>query len=106
MAHGIFVKCAGGLVDVHGLSSLIGIESTSPASDGEFFFFFFLFDIYLFVCFWLHWASVAVHGFFSSCGERGLLRSCGTPASHCSGFSCCRAGALGMWASAVAACGL
>ena len=45
MAHGIFVKCAGGLVEVPGLSSLIGIESTSPALEGEFFF---LFDIYLF----------------------------------------------------------
>ena len=41
------MKCAGGLVDVHGLSSLIGIESTSPASDGEFFFFFFFL---IFIC--------------------------------------------------------
>ena len=69
------MKCAGGLVEVHGLSSLIGIESTSPALEGEFFFF--LFDIYLFVCFWVHWAFVAVHGFFSSCGEREVLSSCG-----------------------------
>ena len=38
VAHGIFVKCAGGLVEVPGLSSLIGIESTSPALEGEFFF--------------------------------------------------------------------
>ena len=74
------MKCAGGLVEVHGLSSLIGIESTSPALEGEFFFF--LFDIYLFVCFWVHWAVVAVHGereVLSSCGERGLLGSCGAP---------------------------
>ena len=74
------MKCAGGLVEVHGLSSLIGIESTSPALEGEFFFF--LFDIYLFVCFWVHWAFVAVHGereVLSSCGERGLLGSCGAP---------------------------
>ena len=26
---------------------------------------------------------------FSSCGEQGLLSSCGMRASHCSGFSCC-----------------
>ena len=28
---------------------------------------------------------------FSSCGEQGLLSSCGAPASHCGGFSSCRA---------------
>ena len=30
---------------------------------------------------------------FSGCRERGLRSSCGAPASHCSGFSCC-----GTWA--------
>ena len=28
-------------------------------------------------------------------GESRLVSSCGGRASHCSGFSCCRAGALG-----------
>ena len=42
---------------------------------------------------------------FSSCGERGLLR-CGAWASHCGGLSCCRAQALGVQASVVAAGGL
>ena len=28
---------------------------------------------------------------FSSCGKQGLLSSCDTQASHCGGFSCCRA---------------
>ena len=44
---------------------------------------------------------------FSSCGELGLaaLRR-GEWASHCSGFSCCGAWALGMRASVVVACGL
>ena len=32
---------------------------------------------------------------FSSCGRRGLLCSCGSWASHCSGFSFCRAPAVG-----------
>ena len=32
---------------------------------------------------------------FSSCSERGLLPNNGAQASHCSGFSCCRAQALG-----------
>ena len=35
------------------------------------------------------------HGLFSSCQKWGLLVSCGTKASHCGGFSCCRAEALG-----------
>ena len=32
---------------------------------------------------------------FSSCSKRGLLFSWGEQASHCGGFSCCRAQALG-----------
>ena len=31
--------------------------------------------------------SSLVHGLFSSCGERGLLSSCGVWASHCGGLS-------------------
>ena len=34
-------------------------------------------------------------GLFSSCGEWGLLSSCGAGTSHCSGFSYCRAQVLG-----------
>ena len=36
----------------------------------------------------------------------GLLSNCGARASCCSGFSCCRAWALGTWTSVVAARGL
>ena len=43
---------------------------------------------------------------FSLASARGLLSSCSGRASHCSGFSCCRAQALGYGASAVAARGL
>ena len=42
----------------------------------------FLKGFYLFVYFWLFWVFVAVQ----------LFSSCGTWDSHCSGFSCCRAG--------------
>ena len=38
--------------------------------------------------------SSSMYGLFSSCGEQGLLSGCGTQASHCSGFSCCRAQTL------------
>ena len=43
---------------------------------------------------------------FSSCGEQGATLCCGARASHCGGFSCCGAGALGTWASVVVAHGL
>ena len=42
---------------------------------------------------------------FSSCSEWGLL-CCGERASHCGGFSCCGAWALGSRASVVVARGL
>ena len=50
--------------------------------------------IYLFVfdCTW----TWLLRGLFSSCGEQGLLSSCGVQASHCGGLSCC-----GAWASVV-----
>ena len=38
---------------------------------------------------------MAVRRLLSSYGERGLLSSCGVRVSHCSGFSCGRAQALG-----------
>ena len=43
---------------------------------------------------------------FSNRGEQGLLPSCGAWASHSSGFSRCRAWALGGLAPGVAAQGL
>ena len=68
----------------------------------------------LFVCLFL--AALGLHcsaRAFSSCGERGATLRCGAQASHCSGFSCCRARALGaraqwLWlaGSAVVARGL
>ena len=36
----------------------------------------------------------------------GATLHCSVQASHCGGFSCYRAQALGVWASVVAACGL
>ena len=44
-----------------------------------------------------HAGSLLLCGHLSSCSERGwgLHSSCGAQASHCGGFSCCRAQALG-----------
>ena len=43
---------------------------------------------------------------FSSCSKPGKLSTCSAQASHYSGFSCCRARALGAWASLAEALGL
>ena len=60
-------------------------------------FFFFLISLFL-TALGLHCSEWA----FSSCGEQGLLSRCDVPASHCGGFSGCRAQALGLTSSAVA----
>ena len=43
---------------------------------------------------------------FSSRGKRGLLFVAAAWASHCSGFACCGARGLGVWASVVVSRGL
>ena len=73
------------------------------------------FIYFYFIYFWLRWvvfavreiSQVAVSGGYSSLlcagfslvAERaGATLRCGMRASHCGGFSCCRARALGLWA--------
>ena len=68
-------------------------------------FFFFKLTFKNFIYFWLRWVFVAAHG-LSLVVVSGATLYCGARASHCSGFSCCRAWALGAWASAVVARGL
>ena len=62
---------------------------------------FFLINLF----FWLRWVFVAVHG-LSLAVASGATLHCGAQASHCSGFSCCGARALGAWASVAVARGL
>ena len=51
---------------------------------------------YFSICFIFSCAgSSLLHGPFSGCGGWGLPSSCGAQASHCCGFSCCRAQPLG-----------
>ena len=59
-------------------------------------FFFFLTMLGLRRCLWA----------FSNCGDQVLLSTCDVQASHCGGFSCCRAQALSMLASVAAVCRL
>ena len=65
----------------------------------------FIFNKFIYFIFWLHWVFVAVHG-LSLVVASGGCSSCGARASHCSGFSCCGAQALGARASVVVARGL
>ena len=91
-----------------------GIEPMSPALAGRFlttgpagkswlsFFKKINVFIYLFIYFWLSWVFVAAHRLSLVVVRRATIR-CGAWASHCGGFSCCRARALGMRTSVVAA---
>ena len=65
----------------------------------------FLKFIYLFIYFWMRCVFVAVRG-ISLVAASGATFRCGAWASHCSGFSCCGARALGARASVVVARGL
>ena len=70
----------------------------APSSLIFFFFFNFTFGCTGLRCF--AWPSLVV-------ASRGYsVFRCGSQASHCSGFSCCRAQAPGTWASVVAVLGL
>ena len=50
---------------------------------------------------WLHWVFVAAGG-LSPVVEKGVRLSCSAWASPCGGLSCCKAQALGAWASVIA----
>ena len=82
-----------GVWKIQGVPSILGwyIRLLSVLSGSchclSFFFFFFL----IFGCA----GSSLLSGLFSSCGKQGLCYSCSVRVSHCSGFSCCRAWALG-----------
>ena len=70
-------------------------------------FLFFIIIIFknLFIYFWLHWVFVTACG-LSLVAASGGYASCGAPSSHCGGFSCCGARALGARVSVVVARGL
>ena len=80
-------------------------DLATPLSRGGVYFSTFFFFSKYFIYFWLCWVSVAARG-LSLVEASGATLRCGARASHCSGFSCCRAQALGTQASVVAACGL
>ena len=61
-----------------------------------------LFNLFIFGCV----GSLLLHAGFLWLWRAGATLCCGAWASHCRGFSCCRARALGARASVVAARGL
>ena len=69
-----------------------------PGARIIFFLSFFMIYLFIFGCPGSRCCSPA----FFSCGEQGLLSSCCVRTSQCHGF-CCRAPALGTWASAIVA---
>ena len=75
-----------------------------PGSDDKFFFKKFIYFIYIHY-FWLRWVFVAACGLSLVAASRGYS-SLWCAASHCGGFSCCGARALGTQATVVVAHGL
>ena len=74
----------------------------TPETNTTLFFFFFFFNLFIFCCVG---SSLPPAGFLQLRWVGAPLR-CGARASHCGGFSCCGARALGAWASVVVARGL
>ena len=64
-----------------------------------------IFFSFTYLCIFGYAGSSLVLRLFSSCSEQGLLSGCGVRTSHCSGFSCHAARALGARALVVAAPG-
>ena len=56
----------------------------------------------LFIYFWPRWVFVAARRLSLVAARAGAPLSCGAQASHCGGFSCCGAWALGARTSVVA----
>ena len=75
-----------------------------PQDNCQRFFFFNKFILFIYY-FWLCWVFVAARG-LSLVAASGATLCCGARASHCGGFSCCGAQAVGARASVVVVCGL
>ena len=86
--------------------SLIMSQYFSASKSGYIFLLFSLIFI-LFIIYWLIALDLCCSTqVFSSFGEQKASLCCGARASHCSGFSCCRARALSAWGSVLVACRL
>ena len=85
------------------MRKLLGGKGCTYCGDG-----FRLYTFYLFIYIFIYGcvgSSLLCMGFLQL-RQGGATLSCGAQASHCGGFSCCRAQALGTWASVVVACRL
>ena len=76
-----------------GYTELTGFSLFSFRSLYFFFFFFLMKKLFIYVFLAALGLRCCARA-FSSCGEQGLLFSCGVRASHCGVLSCCRAQAL------------
>ena len=107
--HTAIVNCLHGASGSHEISSSLSSSSSlrlpppptppSPPYSS-------VYKFILFIYFWLRWVFVNVRGLSLVAASRGATLCCAAQASHCGGFSCCGAPALGAWASVVMARGL
>ena len=65
--------------------------------------FMYLFNWLIYFIFWLWWVFIAILGAFSNCSKWGSTLHCSGWASHCNGFSCCKARVLRLAGSVVTA---
>ena len=79
-----------------------------PMTSYYFSLFFYLFILSNFIYLFIFGCvgSSLLHAGFLQLWRAGATLHCSARASHCGGFSCCRAWALGVWASVVVARGL
>ena len=99
--HVISLISSGFILTTFGRIIIKTVTRITGSAESGFSCLFFFFLLFRFGC-----AGSSLLPVFSSCGEWGLLCSCGVQASHCSGFSCCRVWVLGTQTSVIAARGL
>ena len=87
------------------LNSISNSAPFSQAAEFLSFWIFFCFLSYLLMWFWLCWVFVNAQ-IVLWLQQAGATPCCRVQASHCGGFSCCGAQALGVQASVIGACGL
>ena len=94
----VFARLLYCIVQGEGAKTVLPAPQPACPSPYPCFLWHFLFTLFFFLIFYLFLVSLGLcwcTRAFSSFGEQGLLSSCGAQVSHCGGFSCFKAQALG-----------